>query len=84
VKITQLSRIPPTSVEAVPQPVIAGFEDFPENHNGTFSLLQLAIRKVAVYHVDSDTDIAHTDDLALKVHSTHISTLLYLARSPLT
>ena len=29
-KITQLSRIPPTSVEAVPQPVIAGFEDFPE------------------------------------------------------
>jgi hypothetical protein len=84
VKITQLSRIPPTSVEAVPQPVIAGFEDFPENHNGTFSLLQFAIRKVAVYHVDSDTDIAHTDDLALKVHSTHISTLLYLARSPLT
>jgi hypothetical protein len=84
VKITQLSRIPITSVKAAPQPFVAGIEDFPENHNGTFRLLQLAIREVAVHHVDCDTDIAHTDDLALKVHSTHISTLLYLARSPLT
>jgi hypothetical protein len=80
VKITQLSRIPITSVETAPQPFVAGIEDFPENHNGAFRLLQLAIRKVAVHHVDSDTDIAHADDLALKVHSTHISSLLFVLK----
>ena len=42
------------SKEEMAEQVKSYFEDFPENHNGTFRLLQLAIRKVAVYHVDSD------------------------------
>jgi hypothetical protein len=80
VKITQLSRIPITSVEAVPQPIITGCKNFPENHNGAFRLLQLTLRKVIVYHVDGDTDIAHADYFAFKIITAHISSLLFVLK----
>jgi hypothetical protein len=80
VKITQLSRIPLTSVEAVPQPIITDCKNFPENYDGAFRLLQLALRKVIVHHVDCDTDITHADNFAFKIVATHISSLLLMLK----
>jgi hypothetical protein len=75
-----LSGIPITSVEAAPQPLVAGIEDFSKNHNGAFRLLKFAICKVAVHHVDCDTDITHADNFAFKIVATHISSLLLMLK----